>query len=206
MSYSSQEVKSGILITVALVILFVLTFIVGNFARGPVSVYRVQFGYVCGLKKDAPVFYAGSDVGRVEKIEILRGPARPVLVTIRIPRDIPLRKDSQAVIDTLGLLGEKFVEVTPGTVGAPLLPPGTIIEGRDPVPMYELITKANALADRFEELTLSLNPLVKRMELTTRGSEEEVAKIIANIHETTANLRDMTHELKFHPWRLLRKG
>ena len=38
------------------------------------------------------------------------------------------------------------------------------------------------------------------------GNKEEIAKSISNLHEVTANLRDMTADLKLHPWRLVRKG
>ncbi len=206
MAYSKDEIKSGILIFVSLTLLLVLTFIVGKIARGPSVEYRVRFGYVNGLAKDAPVYFAGREAGRVIAIEILRGVERPVLVTVQIPRQIDLREDTQAFIDTLGLMGEKFVEITPGTVSAPVLKPGAEITGTDPIPMYLLVQKANLLADRMDEMTLSLNPMLKRFNELTEGQDETIAKIIANMEETSANLRDMTYNLKHHPWRLVRKG
>ena len=150
--------------------------------------------------------FAGHEVGKVERIEVLRGEDRPILLTIRVSGDIQLRKDSESFINTLGLMGEKFVELTPGSNQQPLLPPGSVIDGTDPIPMYLLIQKADLLADRMEEMTESLNPLMKRLDGLMEGHQEEVSKIITNIDETTANLRDMTHDLKFRPWRLLRKG
>ena len=42
--------------------------------------------------------------------------------------------------------------------------------------------------------------------ITTLSGMEEISKSIGNLHEVTANLRDMTADLKLHPWRLVRKG
>lgn len=206
MSYSAAEVKSGILVTISLVVLLILTFIVGRFMGGNTHSYPVRFGYISGLEKNAPVHFSGHEVGKVERIEILRGEARPIQVTVRIADRVELREDSQAFVDTLGLLGEKFVEITAGTQTSERLKPGASLTGTDPIPMYLLIQKMNLLADRMDQMTVSLIPLTKRMDGITQAKEEEIAKIIGNIHETSANLRDMTHDLKFRPWRLLRKG
>ncbi|MBI3313107.1 MAG: MCE family protein [Candidatus Omnitrophica bacterium] len=206
MSYSSQEIKSGALVTVSLILLIGLTFMVGNFSKGPTSEYHIRFGYISGLKKDAPVFFAGNEVGRVNKIEVQPDQEKQVLVSVLVPVETVIREDSDAFIDTLGLMGEKFVEITPGTLDSPALKTEAILQGTDPVPMYLLIQKANKLADRMDELTTSLNPLTERINGLVKGHEEDIAKIIINMEQTSANLRDMTHDLKFRPWRLLRKG
>lgn len=206
MAYSSAETKSGALITVSFALLIGLTFIVGNFSKGPVTEYEIRFGYINGLKKDAPVFFAGNEAGRVNKIEVQRDNARPVLVGILLAQEMIVRQDSDAFIDTLGLMGEKFVEVTPGTPQSPALKAKATLQGTDPIPMYLLIQKANKLADRMDILTASLNPLTERINSLSQGHEEDISKIIINMEQTSANLRDMTHDLKFRPWRLLRKG
>ena len=206
MAYSQAEVKSGFLITVSLIVLFILTFVVGRFVGGSTRSFQVRFGYISGLEKNAPVHFSGHEVGKVDKIEIARGQERPVLVTVRISDKVDVREDSQCLVDTLGLLGEKFLEITPGTLASPILKPGASLTGTDPIPMHLLIRKMNLLADRMDEMTVSLNPLLRRMDGLVAGHEEEIAKMISNLDETSANLRDMTHDLKFHPWRLLRKG
>lgn len=206
MAYSQAEVKSGFLITASLVVLFMLTFVVGRFVGGSTRELQVRFGYISGLEKNAPVHFSGHEVGKVDKIEITRGQEKSVLVTLRISDKVDVRENSQCMVDTLGLLGEKFLEITSGTLDSPILKPGGILTGTDPIPMYLLIRKMNLLADRMDEMTVSLNPLVQRMDTLLAGNEEEVSKMISNLNETSANLRDMTHELKFHPWRLLRKG
>jgi len=205
-NYSSSEVKSGILVTTALVLLFGLTFIVGRYTSGAKHDYKVRFGYVSGLEVNAPVYYAGHEVGKVGGIEVLSGEEKPILVTVTIRENIRLKTDSNAFIDTLGMMGEKFVELSPGKAKSPVIQSGSVIEGTDPIPMYVLIQKMNLLADRMDELTTSMNPIMETMDDVLTGNKEEIAKTIANLHETSANVRDMTHDLKFRPWRLVRKG
>ena len=206
MSYSGNEVKSGLLITIAFVLLIALTFVVGNHLAGETRDFQVKFAYVAGLEKNAPVYYAGVEVGKVQGIEVVRGEEKPVLLTVGILSDIMLRTDSVAYIDTLGMMGEKFVELTPGTATSDFLAPGAAVEGVDPIPMHAMTRKMNLLAERMDELTFSLNPLVARMDHFLEGSEEDIAKMIANLEETSANVRDMTNDLKYRPWRLIRKG
>src|SRR3989338_3740859 len=193
--YSSSEIKSGALITIYLVLLFGLTFVVGRYMSGKTHEYKVRFGYIAGLEANAPVYYAGREVGKVDKIEILSSEPRPILLTVNVKEHIRLRQDSKSFIDTLGLLGEKFLELTPGSVEMPILQSGSVVEGTDPIPMYLLIQKMNLLADRIDELTVSLNPMVKTMSDVVADHSEEISKTVANLHETSANIRDMTHDL-----------
>ena len=114
--------------------------------------------------------------------------------------------DKIAYIDTLGMMGEKFVEISLGSMDSPAMARGSVIEGVDPIPMHVLIRKMNLLADKVSKMTDRLNPLLKTVNDVVGGNKEEISKTVGNLNEVSANLRDMTADLKFHPWRLLRKG
>ncbi|MDD5226858.1 MAG: MlaD family protein, partial [Candidatus Omnitrophica bacterium] len=168
--------------------------------------WKVQFGYLSGLSDSAPVYYAGREVGKVDGIQILPGQPRPVMVTIKVSKDAYVRTDSVAYIDTLGMMGEKFIEISVGSKDAPPMEVGKVIQGEDPIAMHVLIRKMNLLADEVSKMTEDLSPLLKTMNDVVGGNKEEISKSIGNLHEVSANLRDMTAELKLHPWRLIRKG
>lgn len=205
MSYSGAEVKSGIFITITLALLLGLTFIVGRFTAEEKRTWQIEFGYISGLEKNAPVRYAGHEVGKVRSIEVRPGQERSILVTIELDAELDLKQQSEAFIDTLGMMGEKYVEIKPGDPASPALGAGQVLAGTDPVPMYLLVQKMNLLADRMESLTDSLNPLMGELNGILSGHKEEIARILINLDQTTANIRDMTHDLKFRPWRLIRK-
>ena len=191
---------------VALVVLLVMTFVVGGYFKKGANEWKVQFGYLSGLSDSAPVYYAGREVGKVDGIQILPGQPRPVLVTIKVSKDAYVRADSVAYIDTLGMMGEKFIEISVGSKDAPPMEVGKVIQGVDPIAMHVLIRKMNLLADEVAQMTESLNPLLKTVNDVVGGNKEEISKSIGNLHEVSANLRDLTAELKLHPWRLIRKG
>jgi len=205
-AYSSSEIKSGFFVLVAAVLLLVLTFVVGGYFKKGANEWKVQFGYLSGLSDSAPVYYAGREVGKVDSIQIIPGNVRPVLVTVKISNDAYVRSDSVAYIDTLGMMGEKFIEISVGSQEAPSLAAGKVIEGVDPIPMHVLIRKMNLLADEVSDMTGSLNPLLKATNDVVGGNKEEISKTLGNLSEVSANLRDMTADLKLHPWRLVRKG
>lgn len=205
-AYSSSEIKSGFFVLISIVLLLVLTFVVGGYFKKGADEWKVQFGYLSGLSDSAPVYYAGREVGKVDKIQILPGDPRPVLVTVKVSKEAYVRNDSVAYIDTLGMMGEKFIEISVGSAEAPAMPVGTVIKGVDPIAMHVMIRKMNLLADEVATMTESLNPLLKTVNDVVGGNKEEISKSIVNLHEVSANLRDMTADLKLHPWRLIRKG
>ncbi len=205
-AYSSSEIKSGFFVLVTIVLLLVLTFVVGGYFKKGANEWQIQFGYLSGLSDSAPVYYAGREVGKVDKIQIRRGESRPVLVTVKISQEAFVRKDSVAYIDTLGMMGEKFIEISVGSKEAPPMEVGKVIEGVDPIAMHVLIRKMNLLADEVALMTQSLNPLLKSVNDVVGGNKEEISKTLGNLSEVSSNVRDMTADLKLHPWRLIRKG
>ena len=206
MKYTSSEVKSGFLILLSLGLLLALCFAVGGAVSGDTREFKVRFGYISGLEKNAPVYYAGHEVGKVVDIQVQGSEPRPVMITARLSMSAVVRSDSQGFVDTLGLMGEKFLEITPGTPGQPELQTGQTVEGVDPIPVHVMVRKMDHLADLMDEMVSELNPVMAQVNLMVKGHEEELSKTISNIHETSANVRDLTQELKHHPWRLVRKG
>lgn len=206
MNYSSGEVKTGFFVLVTLLVLFALTFQVGKFQTGKVQTAKIEFSYVGGLKLDAPVNVAGYELGKVKSIEIFPERKIPVMVTVELKEHVRLFKDSKAWIDSVGFLGDRMVDIHPGVAISEPLSATDIIEGVDPIPTQKLIHKLDKMTDQLDGMMESLQPLMKRINEMTEDQREDIEKIVANVHEVSANLRDMTNDLKYRPWRLLRKG
>lgn len=199
MDFSRSEVKTGVLAVTCFALLVGLTFKVSDFrALGKNHDYKIHFNFISGLEKNAPVHFAGHSVGTVKSIQIHDGnPA--VEVTIQVDQATPIRKDSQVYVDTLGLLGEKFISVTPGSPTAERLEPGGVLRGEEPMPLHLLINQMN-------QLTTQLIPITEKTNHLLQGHEDDLATIIENLNAASENLKDMTHDLKLHPWKLLKKG
>ncbi len=101
---------------------------------------KARFTSVSGLKEGSPVEIAGVPVGKVQAIDF--DPARyEAVVSLRIPKHIELQDDAIASVRSTGIIGSKFVKITPG--GSPdILGPGDeIVETEASVSLEELISK-----------------------------------------------------------------
>jgi phospholipid/cholesterol/gamma-HCH transport system substrate-binding protein len=98
----------------------------------------VEFPSVGGLKAGSAVEIAGVEIGRVESIGLADYQARVVL---RVKSDIKLQEDSIASIKTKGLIGEKYVRISPGGSDKIIPPNGRIREVEAPVDFEELLSK-----------------------------------------------------------------
>ena len=101
------------------------------------DVYAI-FSNVGGLKVGSSVEIAGVNVGRVTSIILDNYQARIVL---NFPTDLKLQEDTIASVKTRGLIGEKYVEITPGGSEEIIKPGGRIRETQPPIDIEELISK-----------------------------------------------------------------
>jgi phospholipid/cholesterol/gamma-HCH transport system substrate-binding protein len=90
-----------------------------------------------GLKSGASVVIAGVDVGRVKSIKLDDYRA---LVSLHLSSGIKIQEDSIAAIKTMGLIGEKYVEISPGGSDVILKPGQQIRDTQPPVDLEQLIS------------------------------------------------------------------
>ena len=109
-----------------------------SFLGGSGYVVTVDFPSVGGLKAGSTVEIAGVEVGRVESIGLADYQAR---VTLRVDGRVKLQDDSIASIKTKGLIGEKYVRISPGGSETIIPPGGRIREVEAPVDFEELLSK-----------------------------------------------------------------
>jgi len=100
------------------------------------QVYAV-FSNTGGLKKGASVMIAGVEIGRVNTITMEDYEAKVIL---SIPKDLEIQEDAIASVKTKGLIGEKFVQITPGGSDEILGDGGRIRETQPAVDIEELIS------------------------------------------------------------------
>ena len=102
--------------------------------------YEIQavFSSSGGLKSGSSVAIAGVNIGRVKQVILDDYQAR---VTMIIPRDVKIQEDAIASIKTKGLIGEKYVEISPGGLEEIIEPGGTLHDTQPPVDLEQLISK-----------------------------------------------------------------
>jgi phospholipid/cholesterol/gamma-HCH transport system substrate-binding protein len=91
---------------------------------------NVAFPQAVQLAQQSDVRVAGISVGKVVKKDISSAHPNATVATIELnPQFAPLHADAHAILREKTLLGETFVELTPGTKGAPLLKDGAFLNG-----------------------------------------------------------------------------
>lgn len=191
------ELKVGIFIAVGILLFFIMVFSIGD-------VYLIKKGYtvdiifnfVNGIGENAPVRLAGVNVGQVEKIKIFfdeKETKTKVKVSIWIQDEkIRIERDSSAVINTLGLLGEKYLEIFPGTQ-RDYLKAGDVITGRDPV-------STERIAEKINDLTDSVTTVMMRL----KEGEGTAGKLLVE-DGLYYDLEAFAADIRKHPWKLLHK-
>lgn len=117
------ELKVGVFIMIGITILFLIVFSVGdiNLSKTGYKI-RVLFNFASGIGASAPVRLAGVGVGQIQGIRLINegGNKTKAELTVWIQDNAKIEEDSLVTINTLGLLGEKYLEILPGTPGSPL--------------------------------------------------------------------------------------
>ncbi len=185
----SSEAKVGVFVIIGIIILTYMSMRVGelSFKRAKGYDVNVYFDSATGLAKDVQVEIAGVEVGRVRKISLENGKA---LVVLRINSNVKLTKDAKAVIRTKGILGDKYVELVPGSPSAPPLKEGDRIVKTVPT------TDMDSLMITLEEVAKNINRLTNSLANVVGGEKGEASlnSIIENIKEMVETLNRTVQE------------
>lgn len=152
---------------------------------------NATFGKVTGLQVGTRVRLAGLDAGEVLEIRIPSRPSDRFLVRLRVREDLrPLvRADSACAIQTDGIVGNAFVQLSVGTDDAPLAEPGDTLACTDPIEFADLIqegrdtfrTVTREVLDLKEDLSVAVGSLTQTID-TANGV---IAGVGANVSRLT---------------------
>jgi phospholipid/cholesterol/gamma-HCH transport system substrate-binding protein len=134
------ELAVGLFMVAGMICLGYLTIKLGKLEVLGNKGYEIQavFSSSGGLKTGSSVVIAGVDIGRVKQVILDDYRAR---VTMIIPSDVKIQEDAIASIKTKGLIGEKYVEISPGGMEENIKPGGVIRDTQPPVDIEQLISK-----------------------------------------------------------------
>ena len=139
---ASREVAVGIFVLIGLLCTAYLTIKLGRMELFNTQGYELtaRFNSVSGLRTGASVELAGVQVGRVSAITLDHKRSQAV-VTMQMDKNLKLSEDSIASIKTSGLIGDKYVSLSPGGAEKELSNGGEIEETESAVDLESLIGK-----------------------------------------------------------------
>ncbi len=136
----SMETAVGLFVLAGLLCVGYLSVRLGkmDLPGGDNYVVQARFLDVTGLKEGASVEMAGVRVGRVEAIVLSKD--EKAIVSMKLNKAVRLTDDSIVSVKTSGLIGDKYLKITPGG-GDPLAPGALLTETESSVDIQELIGK-----------------------------------------------------------------
>lgn len=142
MNRSLVETAVGIFVLIGIICVGYLTVRLGKMELFGVDYYSVsaQFQSISGLNNGASVEVAGVQIGKVDAISLDKKEMVAV-VKMKIQKGVVLNDDVIASIKTAGLIGDKYIKLTPGGSGVILNPGGMIIETESAIDLEALISK-----------------------------------------------------------------
>jgi phospholipid/cholesterol/gamma-HCH transport system substrate-binding protein len=188
------ETKVGLLFLFSIMLVVAFAYYLGLF--NPFSnsnQLNVMYNYAGGLEEGSPVRVMGIKVGKVKKIEFEpgykteRGEEVKLRVLIQVEKKAwsSLRRDSRFFINLAGVIGEKFLEITPGSDSEAELQNGAFVRGEDPPRIDQLISQSYGLAGKIIEL-------VEKNEGSVSSVISQLDKLVTNFNRTLVLLDKTT--------------
>jgi phospholipid/cholesterol/gamma-HCH transport system substrate-binding protein len=195
-----SKLKVGLVISLALLILLLSVFFAGKIENLfiPRVELKAQFRDVRGLRKGAPVWIFGTEIGSVKEIQL--SPTLGAIVTISIQKKILdyMRRDAQASVMTMGLLGDKYIELTAGSPQAEPIRAGEMIRGTIPLEFSDVMETASISIGKIGDFIQKLDNLIAKIET----GEGTIAKLLTDpsiydhLDRTAKNLSLTLEEIK----------
>lgn len=192
----AAAVKAGIFVIVCLLVVILAIIALGQRTRLFGSEYTLVANFVNagGLIRGAAVRVAGVNAGTVKTIQIVSG--RDKRGSVRVVLEINtsfkpwIREGSTASVRTLGILGDKYVEITLGSFDRPQIKPGSDLATEESVDLYAVADQARQTIERANKIATDIADAL--------GQVDKEA-LVQSLQGTTSSLRNVLQNVEKGP-------
>lgn len=198
----TNEIKAGIFIIFSLFLLVLSIFVMGRERQifASQSEFSVAFRDIKGLSPGAPVRLGGISIGRVEKVSFAERVNDPnVHVRLLINDDFldRVRTDSVVTIETQGLLGDRFINISTGMQGEANTP-GSYLRSEESADIAQVFAKAQKVVDKTVEIAENVNALLKDFNASAAPEIREAATAFKDIGKQIRDGDGFVHRLIYN--------
>jgi phospholipid/cholesterol/gamma-HCH transport system substrate-binding protein len=192
------EFKVGLFVVITTLILGAFVLVLGNFRFTPAHQLLVTFSASGGLRDGSKVKVAGVHAGRVKEVRFVgaepetddRGNRVWVKVLIEVDRDkaSAVTSASRFYITAEGMLGEKYVEIAPGSGDGAPVPSGSVVRGE---PVLEMHVATERALEAFSKVEAALGGSTEDLRIIvqqTRGSVESAHRMLTHMEQELPGL------------------
>jgi phospholipid/cholesterol/gamma-HCH transport system substrate-binding protein len=186
----SSEMLVGILVLIGIILLFYMSFRIGKFGAFGQQGYEVMVGLdnANGLDPRSPVHIAGVEVGKIKAIKL---DGYKALVTLLIKKGIKIPVDSKVAVKTQGTLGDRYIEITPGTGQTYLAAGDRINDVVIAADLDEVFTRVSVAAKNFGDTVNDFKGIIGETEkVNFKKSLENIQVVSGDFKALVANNKD----------------
>ena len=202
---TSNNFRLGIFVAAGTAVLVMALYLIGSNRSIFSNTIKIssQFYNVNGLMAGNNVRYAGIDIGTVDKIMIENDSSVNVYMVIEKKHAGFIRKNAIASVGTDGLMGNKLININPGSRTAPLIQNGDVIISLRPVENDEMIRTLNTTNENLEAITNDLRNFTGRLNkdkgilklIEDSVSAENIRLTLEAIRKAAVNANEITIQL-----------
>lgn len=193
----TNEIIVGLFVIVSIAVFTVMTFVIRGTTGISPYVVRAEFPNVSGLELGSPVLVDGFRLGRVIEMLPVRGKEgeQNVIIVVRASRTIPIYKDATATLVQQGFIGDKRVEIDPGTPIAGEIADNELISAVPPQEFGEIIEEGKKIAAEMKATLESVRAFVtdkerlEHIDNTLRNVERSTEEAVAILEENRKAIR-----------------
>ena len=156
------------------------------FGKASERTFRTEFPQVAGLNVQGHVLIAGVRVGTVKEIGVENGHAT---IVFSVEEKFAVSRGAVASLNSIGILGEKYLELDPGKPAQGALPSGSTIPSKTGVSLDNLMETLGAIGTDVKGITYALN-----QSIGGENGRQKLDEIVDNIRVLTAEFRSMSQE------------
>lgn len=162
---TSQKIKTGIIVVVGTGILFITIFLIGKQKSLFSSTFKVHADYrnVSGLQIGNFVRFAGINIGVVNDITIMNDTTVRVDLTLQEKVHPFIKSDSHASIGSDGLMGDKLIQIGPGSDSGQRVSKDGAVIAVNPIDIDKIVAKLGGIANDAESITGSLAEILDKV-------------------------------------------
>jgi len=192
-----SKLKVGVVVTTALMVILLTVFFAGNIESlfSPKINIFAEIKDVRGLRNGSPVWFAGVEVGSVKNIRL--HPEYGTLVTLSVNKSATefVRKDSVATVMTMGLLGDKYVEISNGIHESEIVKAGDIIKGKVQLEIKDIVDATAESLAKVTTIVAQLGHFIDKID-KSQGSLGKFVNDPSLYNNLTASTKALSASLK----------
>lgn len=203
------NLRVGILLTIVIILLFW-----ASLMGGGTSIFQSKGKFVCyfkninGLLTGSPVWLAGVEVGNVKSVDFVNlDSLRQIKVVCKVRWSVwhVLTVGTKVQLGTIGLIGDKYIEILPGPVGGPPIKEWDVVPTHDPGDASSMFQAGEEALHKAGDLVANIDTLLGRMN-RGEGTLGQIAtndELYVQLTRLSANLTRLVSDLQSNQERLI---